>query len=172
RFRILEADDIAGLERRVSWLGGGEQRNGRDDEVPRTTPSHHGFFPLACSNKRSQPRAVSAIIVSVGCLSPVDGKALPPNTYRFAMSCVWQNEFRTPSFGFTLIRAVPTSWIDPPSGRRRPALAFARCGAGPASGARGPPGKPAGAVTGPGKISPPALRNSSSAFCWKSSISL
>ena len=37
------------------------------------------------------------------------GKALPPKTYRFGISCVWQNELRTPSFGETLIRAVPTS---------------------------------------------------------------
>ena len=40
--------------------------------------------------KWSHPRAVSAIIVRVGCLSPVDGNALPPKTYRLAMSCAWQ----------------------------------------------------------------------------------
>ena len=36
--------------------------------------------PFVLAIGLSQPRAVSAIIVSVGCLSLVDGKALPPNT--------------------------------------------------------------------------------------------
>ena len=31
------------------------------------------------------------------------------------MSCVWQCELRTPSRALTLMRAVPTSWIDEPS---------------------------------------------------------
>src|SRR3954467_1498986 len=140
----------------------------------------------------SQPRAASAIIVSVGCLSPVEGNALPPNTKRLATSCAWQYELRTPSFGLTLMRAVPLSWIEPPSGRRRagcpapverpgcpavdalvprPSPPRVPLAGGRASGAPGPPGNPAG-VTGPGITSPPALRNSSSAFCWKSSINL
>jgi hypothetical protein len=66
-------------------------------------------LPYTFPNIRSHPRAASAINVNVGCLSPVDGNAFPPNTNKFFTSCVWQNEFNTPSFGLALIRAVPTS---------------------------------------------------------------
>ena len=55
------------------------------------------------------------------------------------MSWVWQNELSTPSPGFSLIRAVPTSWIDPPSGRRRAGCGDRR----PPSASRACPGQSA-----------------------------